>query len=127
MFSRAHLTSGKRLHTGCLDDGVDLSVLRVDSGVPVNAGLLHFPSRPWMVWGELGYSTASLWAQCVVSVCGDLQRPRSQVPECSAGAAVQVVRAVPWLWSQRGKGAGVVLEQRCVSSVTLVFTPPVTV
>ena len=38
---------------------------------------------------------------------------------------MQVVRAVPWLWSHRGEGASV-LEQRCVSSVTLVFTPSVT-
>lgn len=41
----------------------------------------------------------------VVSVCGDLQRPRSQVPECSAGAAVQVVRAGALVVeSERGRG-----------------------
>lgn len=49
-------------------------------------GFCIFPPDPGGFGGKLGCGTAGLWAQCAVSMCGDPQRPRSQVPhECAAG------------------------------------------
>lgn len=88
----------------------------------MNAGLLHFPSKPWRVWGGSWGAALPACGHSVRSVCAGTCRGHGH--RCLSvqwGSS----RSRDALVVESGEGASVVLKQRCVSSVMLVFTPPV--